>query len=70
MRMCQQKAHPLFFMSILQPASEQAIISWGYDTDMRQIFRERKVVISIYQIKILRVIFLRAFMGETGKVGT
>ena len=70
MRMCQQKAHPLFFMSISQPASEQAIISWGYDTDMRQIFRERKVVISVYQIKILRVIFLRAFMGETGKVGT
>ena len=47
-------------MSISQIASEQAIISWGYDTDMRQIFRERKVVISVYQIKILRVIFLRA----------
>lgn len=44
-------------MSILQPASEQAIISWGYDTDMRQIFRERKIVISVYQIKILWVIF-------------
>lgn len=57
-------------MSISQIASEQAIISWGYDTDMRQIFRERKIVISVYQIKILRVIFLRAFMGETGKVGT